>query len=233
MHSGSPIASRPVRRTRYHRVRLYESLRTAHLERARQQVPASILFRTRRYDFDDALAEGLDLHEVALPSMLGSLLRSQVTVLEVNEPLMRSGLLRSALAIAAVRVAARLRNRRATVVSYAIENLDPFAGPAPTRLRGRVRRRAERALSRHVAARLDRLAFGTEAAERLYLEVLAGPLAGTRTTVVPALPAAVIAPTPRAVRTACSSWVPSTSARGFRSCSMPGPKWCVRTRPRG
>lgn len=121
--------------------------------------------------------------------MLVTLARSGIRALEINEPLMRSGLLRGALAVVTVRWSAWLRGHRAVVVSYAIENRDPFSGPVPRRLRARVRRRAERALSRFVAARTDRMAFGTEAAEQLYGSLLGSRLAGARTIVVPAVPA--------------------------------------------
>jgi glycosyltransferase involved in cell wall biosynthesis len=73
-------------------------------------------------------------------------------------------------------------------VSYAIENRDPFSGPPPRRLRGRLRRRVEQALSRFVAARVDRLAFGTGAAQELYHSVF-GPRLRGRTALVPAVPA--------------------------------------------
>lgn len=179
-----------VRRARYDRVRLYDSVRTAHLERAHEQVPATIVFRTQRYDFDAELARGLDLVPGRALSMVVTLARSAVSVLEVNEPLMRSGLGRSALAVLTVRGAGALRRRPVRVVSYAIENKDPFAGPPPGgRLRSRLRRRAEVRLSRFVAASLDRLAFGTADAEELYAAVLGHQLAGTTTGVVPALPA--------------------------------------------
>jgi len=178
-----------VRRARYDRVRLYDSVRTAHLERAHEQVPATIVFRTRRYDFDAGLARGLDLVPGRALSMVVTLARSAVSVLEVNEPLMRSGLGRSALAVLTVRATAALRRRPVRVVSYAIENRDPFAPPPGGRLRSRIRRAAEVRLSRFVAASLDRLAFGTADAEQLYAAVLGRQLAGTTTELVPALPA--------------------------------------------
>jgi glycosyltransferase involved in cell wall biosynthesis len=184
------IVSRIVRRARYDCVRLYESIRTAHLERAHEQVPATIVFRTRRYDFDAGLAQGLDLVPGGALSMAVTLARSRVSVLEVNEPLMQSGLARSALAVLTVRAAAAVRRRPVRVVSYAIENRDPFTGPPPGgRLRSRVRRWAEVRASRFVAGRLDRLAFGTADAQALYESVLGHRLAGTATRLVPALPA--------------------------------------------
>lgn len=176
--SSSPRLAHP-------RARLYESVRTAHLERARQLEPASILYRVKRYDFQDDLARGLDLHRLSPLRAALLLRRSRVEALEVNEPLMLSSLPATALAVAAVR--AFRGGARPLVVAYAIENADPFA--APTRAwKGRVRRRLERALARYVWRRVDRVAFGTSAARDLYRTVLP-PLRG-RERVIPALPAA-------------------------------------------
>ena len=73
-------------------VRLYESLRTAHLERAHQLAPASIVHRVTRYDFDESLAVGLDLVQAGPVRAAWLVGRSGVRVLEVNEPLMTSSL---------------------------------------------------------------------------------------------------------------------------------------------
>jgi len=177
-----------VRKTRFPRARVYGSVRSAHLERARESVPASILHRRWRYDHDPALAEGLDLVRGSVPSLVVTLVRSDLDVVEVNEPLLRPGLLKTALAVTAARLGGLLRGRRVAVVAYAIENRDNFAA-VPSRLRGRVRLAVDRVLSGYVAGRLDRLCFGTAAAEDLYRRTMAGDLHATTRT-VPALPAA-------------------------------------------
>ena len=79
-------------RTASSRVRLYETVRTAHLERARELAPASIVYRRRRYDFDPAVAAGLDLIEAGPVGAAVVLARSDVRELEINEPLMVSSL---------------------------------------------------------------------------------------------------------------------------------------------
>lgn len=168
-------------------VRLYESVRTAHLERARQLVPASIVHRVVRYDFDPALAEGLDLVPAGRVGGAVAVARSGVRVLEVNEPLMTSSLPATALALAAL--ALRGRGSRVEVVSYAIGNADPFAAATAPTWRSRLRRRGERVLARAVWRRLDRVVFGTDAARRTYADVLGRPAARTAASTVHALPA--------------------------------------------
>lgn len=154
-------------RVRMPHVRLYETVRTAHLERAHELAPASIVYRRRRYDFDTSLAAGLDLVEAGPLRAALVLARSDVRRVEVNEPLMVSSLRRTALALAALDVAARLRRRpRPLVLTYAIAN-DPRPPRRPG-LRGAVRRAVDRALVRRVARRVDRTVFGTAAARDLY-----------------------------------------------------------------
>jgi hypothetical protein len=177
------------RRTRFPRVRVYWSLRTAHLERARVLAPASILYRARRYDFDEALAAGLDLIPGSTVAMATTLARSRVTELEVTEPLMRSGLPRCAAAIAVVRGAGWLRREPTRVVSYAIENLDPYGQARPASVKGRLRRRIDVILMGWVARRLDRVAFGTESAQELYRRRF-GDAMRADSALIPALPSA-------------------------------------------
>lgn len=179
-----------MERARHDRVRLYEVVRSAHLERARLGPPATTVFRTRRYDFDPVLAEGLDLVEARTAwSMALLLARSRIAVLEINEPLMRSSLARTAVAVLVVRAAARLRRRPVSVVTYAIENRDPFSGPSIGPLRSRLRRWLDHRLARAVAASVDRIAFGTAAAEELYRGRLPA-ISRATSALVPALPAA-------------------------------------------
>lgn len=177
-------------RTALPRVRLYETLRTAHLERAHELAPASIVYRSRRYDFDSGLARGLDLVEAGPARAAWVLARSDVRELEVNEPLMVSSLRRSALALAAVDLSRRVRRRpRALVVTYAIANDDPFRPPARPGAAGRVRRWLDARLIARVAGRVDRVVFGTPAAQELY-GALVPRLRRAEHVLLPALPTA-------------------------------------------
>lgn len=169
-------------------VRLYESLRTAHLERARDLAPASIVYRVTRYDFDARLADGLDLVQAGPVAAAWGIARSRVRTLEVNEPLMTSSLPATALVLGALAVRRLLTRRRVTVVSYLIGNADPFAAATAPRLRTRLRRRAERVLAAVVWRRLDRVVSGTDSARETY-ERLLGPVPDrTWSATVPALP---------------------------------------------
>ena len=176
------------------RARVYESLRSAHLERAHALEPASLLHRRRRYDFDPALADGLDLVQGGTFSLAVTILRSRLAGVEVNEPLLRSGSWKTVVAVSAARWAARVRRSPVVVVSYAIENHDPFGAPARS-WRSTVRARLDRAMGRYTARRIDRIAYGTTAAAELYAARLGGELDGAAATVVPALPAPCHCPT--------------------------------------
>jgi glycosyltransferase involved in cell wall biosynthesis len=174
------------RRPIHARLRVYEQLRTAHLERAHELEPASIAFFGRYYDFEQSLTEGLDLVPLAgSRELFGLVLRGRVRELELNEPLALAAVKHSLVAIAAARLAGVLRRRRVRVVSYAIENAAPLES-AGHRVRSSWRRMVFRFAVRLVLWQTDRLAFGTTAAQHRYEEV--GVRARTVTTVVPALP---------------------------------------------
>ncbi len=168
---------------------MYGSLRSAHLERAHALEPASLLHRRQRYDFDPALAEGLDLIRGGTGAMAVTVLRSRLAGIEVNEPLLRPGLWKTAVAVTAARTAARLRRAPVLVVSYAIENRDPYEQDAVPSLRSAVRQRLDRVLAGYVARRLDRIAYGTATAAETYAARLGAELAAVEDAVVPALPA--------------------------------------------
>ncbi|WP_317229094.1 glycosyltransferase family 4 protein [Clavibacter sp. MX14-G9D] len=170
------------------RVRLYESLRTAHLERAHQLAPASILYRVTRYDFDHDAARGLDLVQAGRLRAGLVLLRSDVRVLEVNEPLMLSSLPATAVALAAVGMRRMVGRPRTSVVTYAIGNADPFDAPVGPRLRSRLRRTGERLLARWAMRRVDRIVYGTAGAQEVYRAVLGGSRADASAELVLALP---------------------------------------------
>ena len=168
------------------RVRLYDQVRTAHLERAHSLEPASIVYRRRRYDFDQRQALGLDLVQAGLGRAVLLAATGHWTELEVNEPLDLASLPRTAAVIAASRLPRPGGRRGPTVVTYAIGNLDVF-DVRPPRLRSRLRRRAELALARYVWRRIDRVAFGTPGAQDVYARRFSAP---KDAVLIPALPAA-------------------------------------------
>lgn len=174
-------------------VRVYDQLRNAHLERAHELSPASIIFGSRRYDFDPSLTSGLDLIPAGPVQAAFVLARSRVRVLEINEPAMPHGLPRTAAAVAVVRLSALVRREPAQVVTYAIGNLDEWAAPR-ARWRSRARRSVEVAVSKWVAGQADRVVYGTAAARDLYGEMYGARLARAASTLIPALPHACSCP---------------------------------------
>lgn len=172
----------------FDRARLYESVRSAHLERARQLQPATIVYREKRYDFDERLTDGLDLvHANRLRAAL-LLARSRVRQLEVNEPLMLSSLPATVLTLVAIRLAEALGGHHTQVVTYAIGNMNPFAGPRTRRWKPRLRKKLELQLALYVWHRLDRVVFGTKAAQDTY-GLLRRESKGPEEKLIPALPA--------------------------------------------
>ncbi len=169
-------------------------LRSAHLERAQSQIPASIVYVSERYDFDKSLADGLDLIRAGTFRAPWIILRSRITVCEINEPLVRARLLRTVLTVGAARLSARLRREPVSVVCYAIENLDPYrhratSGSMLEVRKAAIRSRLDRLMARWVAGEVDRIAFGTPGSRDLYLSSLGSRLRGAQMITIPALPA--------------------------------------------
>lgn len=174
------------------RARLYQTVRSAHLERFRQLAPATILYSGIRYDFDSALVGDLDLVPAGAIRAAWLLARSEVRQLEINEPLMITSLRHTALAVAAVRLRALAGRGRTELLSYAIENANPFAA-APVGGRARLRRAEHRLLSGYIWRNLDRVVFGTDAARRTYAAAFPARTVA-ETLVIPALPAPCACP---------------------------------------
>lgn len=176
-------------RMKHGRARLYQSIRTAHLERAHQLAPAAIIYRQRRYDFDSDLAIGLELIEAGTFKTARILAGSGLTALEINEPLMLSSLPGTAVALMSLSARRLLGGKRVLVVSYAIGNSDPYQERHSHTWKSSLRKMIERRLAGVVWNRVDRIVFGTAAARDTYHGLL--PQSGSRKEVlIPALPAA-------------------------------------------
>ncbi|MGO4592514.1 glycosyltransferase family 4 protein [Leifsonia sp. 2TAF2] len=150
-------------------MRLYDQVRSVHLERAHELDPAAIVYRVKRYDFDPQLATGIELAQAGTLGAARLALRSRITRVEVDEPLYLDSLPRTAAMLAALGLKRLFGAPRAQVATYAIENLDPFAA-RPPRLRSRIRRTLERMLSSYIWHRLDTVVYGTPGARDLYGE---------------------------------------------------------------
>jgi glycosyltransferase involved in cell wall biosynthesis len=169
------------------RTRLYMVLRTAILEQARDLAPATIIYRDRRYDFDEVLAAQVDLVQAGPMKTAWLLLLSKVREFETNEPLMRIGVRGSALAVASLRVRGVLGGGRATIVTYAIENLDPFTTRDLSPVRSRLSHSLDRYLTLFVWRNVDRIVFGTDSSYETYRAVLPAARASMAQTIIPTL----------------------------------------------
>ena len=128
-----------------------------------------ILFGRQRYDFDSALAAGLDLVQARSWRAAWWLIRHPVQTLEINEPLMLPAVRSTAPALLGLTVSRLLGRPRARVVSYAMENLDVETIPTgKLRLRRRLGRQLDRWVVRFIWGRTDRIVFATSTAAELY-----------------------------------------------------------------
>ncbi|WP_369371115.1 glycosyltransferase family 4 protein [Promicromonospora sp. Populi] len=176
------------RRTRD--VRVYKTLRTAHLERALTLAPADILYQESRYDFDEELAAKVRPEAAGDLRCAWLVARRGYEIVEINEPAAIDCVRRSAAVLAALLLSDLVRRRRTRIVAYAIGNLDPHTLPKPAAWWPRLGRRLDLVLARWVWSRLDRVAFGTQTARQLYGTVFGiAERRSLRWTTIEALPA--------------------------------------------
>lgn len=176
------------------RVRLYDSVRSAHLERAAELPAATILYGHQRYDFDESLAASLDLVQARGWRAAAFLVSHPTEVLEINEPLMLSSARPTATALLGLALGRLRGHARAQVVTYAIENLDPARLPRPARRRHRLARRLDLTLASWIWRRVDRVAYGTAQSRDLYEAKLSRGSRIRQSILIPALPRAEIDP---------------------------------------
>ena len=171
-------------------VRVYKTLRTAHLERALALAPADILYQDSRYDFDEELVAEVRPRQVSDLRCAWLVARNGYEIVEINEPAAIDCVRRSAVVLAALLVSDVVRRRRTRIVTYAIGNIDPHTLPKPGSWWPRLGRYLDLVLARLVWRRLDRVVFGTETARQLYGTVFGiAERRGLRWTTIEALPA--------------------------------------------
>lgn len=190
--ASTPLQHLPVRRRSaadpVRALKLYDVVRTAHLERISPASPITVLYRSCRYDFHAERAAALRLRKAGAVGTFLHALREPYDIVEINEPLVARAAVRSLAAIAGNRLRARVRGEPAArIVSYAIASVDPAAVARDLSWRGRLRWRAQWSLVSHVWRRVDRLAIGTDLAARVYRRVL--PDRWPEHRVIPAVPA--------------------------------------------
>lgn len=145
-------------------LRIYDSVRTAHLERFRVMTPADVVYRRRRYDFDvNELPDGMSIRQLGRTRTVLLLLLRSFDAVEINEPLMTERWLDGLLIITALRLVDRLRGRRTVIATYCIGVTDPAdTVSARSRMPRSVATVWTRFVIRALVARIDRLAFGTQ-----------------------------------------------------------------------
>lgn len=196
-------------------LKLYDVVRTAHLERIEQGAATTILYRSRRYDFHVEAMEGLDVCQAGIVRTMMHCLLKPIDIIEINEPLIARTAPRSLAAVIGNRARAACRmGPRARVVTYAIESLDPAIVARDLPWRARWKWRLQACLIPAVWASVDRLALGTELAEQVYRGVFRGRWPEHR--VVPALPAPRLSSPRASPRSATLVFLGDLSARkGF------------------
>ena len=155
-------------------VKLYDVIRSAHLERFRDDVSTTILYVSHRYDFDPSLTIGLDLHKRGVLGVFWFALVNHIDVLEINEPLMVAAAPRTLAAILGTKLRSLVRRGKAAmVVTYAIENKNPAGLVSTLPILSRVKWRFYFWLMPWVWRSTHRIAFGTEGSHQLYTSIFA------------------------------------------------------------
>ncbi|SBS71212.1 glycosyltransferase [uncultured Microbacterium sp.] len=150
-------------------VQMYDVARTAHFERAlRSGAHTTILFASRRYDFDEVLARAVAARRAGVWGAFWYTLRNDVDVLETAEPLVARAAPRTLAAVFGTRLRRLIGGPRTRVVAYAIENKDPWQGHESLPLYARLKLRAQLGLLPLVWRQLDRIAYGTDQCAILY-----------------------------------------------------------------
>jgi GT2 family glycosyltransferase len=157
--------------------RYYRAIRTAHIERLKDQRPAALYYRKQMYDFDTEIAlSNSELRQTSTLPLLWNIWRGRFSILETVEPLALSALPENLLIAFVTRMTRLLRNRKIVLVTYAIENADLVKEVSRTlRLPQSIVRVLLRGLLRQCLRAYSRIAFGTEDARGNYLN-----LAGSR-----------------------------------------------------
>lgn len=181
--SGRPASPR--------RLRVYDTLRSAHLERLTTAVPAQMWHLRRRDDFDPALLENIEAPEqVDAKTILRRLTRSSFDTIEILEPGMVDQWKILVPLVLTVRARDLLTRHHTEIAFYCIENSDP-AERVTERwpLRGRAARLLTWLVVNLLVRTADRIAIGTEGSARLYESYVGSRALRRRQRTFEALPA--------------------------------------------
>lgn len=153
--------------------KFYSIIRSAHLERSAGSSDSWILYSKTNYDLDKSLLSGAANVAQVSPWQLPKFVREKnITVLEVNEPLMLPAWT-VLIPILLLRILHPSMRRPLRIVFYAIENLDPSTNLASRLHLPNKLARSITSLACRLAFRCsDRIAFGTQGSLDLYEELL-------------------------------------------------------------
>lgn len=170
--------------------RVYDSIRTAHLERFQVMAHAAIIHKNSRYDYDKSqIPNGMDIRELGRWRTWRALTLESYDAVELNEPMMTGRWLDLTGQILAIRAADFVRRRKTRVTGYCIALTNPAE-----EISVRFHIPIELALpwTKFVISTLisqyDRLAFGTDGSLRLTEEFVRPDKLRRRSKVIPALP---------------------------------------------
>jgi glycosyltransferase involved in cell wall biosynthesis len=172
-------------------LRIYASLRSTHLERFREMVPAFVMFHRTRYDYDESLIDPLAVpRRASRLGVVAELIRRPYRVIEVNEPIMVDRWPDLLAQVAAARLRGVLSRRRELVVAYCIGLGDPAEDLSRrSRLPLWLTRPIARVVMTVLVSCMDRLAFGTLGARELYASYVPAARLDRVSRVFEALPA--------------------------------------------
>lgn len=173
-------------------IRLYGTVRTAHLERFKQMMPARVMYSKARYDYDESLssADDLPMRKSRL-GVIRHLLRTHYRVVEINEPLLANRWPDMLLQVVAVRLRSLLSRKRSRIVTYCIGHSDPAEEEVEKRpwIPLRAAKLVTWACSNLLVRSIDRVAFGTEGSYELYCKYVGTRALRKKSAMFEALPA--------------------------------------------
>lgn len=177
-------------------LRIYDGLRTAHLERLAVMEPAAMWYLDHRADFDESLVDPTNPPvRMSRSEVIRGLARRSHRAIELNEPAMVDQWKFLLAVVATVRARDLLTGNRTALTSYCIENADPtrqvvrrWSVPA------RVAPWLVRAVMRVLVHQTDRLAFGTDGARERYTEYVGARTLRRRSRLFEALPSPCTCP---------------------------------------
>ncbi|WP_419254474.1 glycosyltransferase family 4 protein [Caulobacter sp. ErkDOM-YI] len=128
-----------------------------------------LVYRSRAYDFDEALAAQSNVIQLSRIGVAKLLLKQRYDTVELNEPMLLSAWPSLLLYIFVIRLCDALRRSRTSIVSYAINNSDLApAVSSYTHLPKFISEFVARMFCTILTGQYDRIAFGTPDARKTY-----------------------------------------------------------------